>query len=36
MSPVRIIDDSEATRHRSLLESAEETLGPLHYVNKMR
>jgi len=35
LSPVRIIDGSEATRHRSLLESAEEKLGPLHYVNKI-
>ncbi len=33
--PVPIVDGEEAAQHRGELESAEATIGPLHYINKI-
>lgn len=35
LSPVRIVDDAEAARHRRALEDAEARVGPLHYKFKV-
>ena len=35
LSPVNIIDQDEALKHRKKLEDAEEILGPLHYKSKI-